>query len=159
MQKLIEWHTDIDAAPGEMSMLDHALRNGHAEAAEVLVSALIKEARSQSSSSNLTELNLALYAVAEHGGSRRLLQRLVRAGADVNYVYPGGKTPLMAASKFGHTKPVEWLVKHGAQREATDLSDQTALDLAKRYGRTEVVRLFEEYLPVEPASGKTAPGA
>lgn len=152
MQTLIEWH--IDTGSEELSMLEHALKNGHAEAAEVLVSVLIKEAKRSSTKSTLAGMNLALYAVAEHGGSRRLMRQLVRAGADVNYVYPSGKTALMVASKFGHTRAVEWLVNHGAQRAATDLNDQTALDLAKRYGRTEVVRLFEAYLPSKPASGE-----
>jgi ankyrin repeat protein len=149
MQELIEWGAVTDKGPGTGFMLQSALKNRDADVAEVLVNTLIKKAKSDGIKSDITALNDALHAVAEHGGSRRLMRHLEQAGADIDYVNANGKTPLMMAAKFGHISAVQWLVKHGARQETTDYGDHTALALAKRYKQTKIVNFLENSQPTE----------
>jgi ankyrin repeat protein len=141
-KELIEWGANTESDPGMMRMLETALTYGDAELAEVLVDALIVEATSERTTSATRMLNRALYEVAGHGGSRRLMRHLLEAGANIEFINVNGKTPLMAAAKSGHINAVQWLVKNGADCKATDYSDQTALALAERYKRTDVAKFL-----------------
>jgi ankyrin repeat protein len=136
MQELIEWGAGIGSDLVEM--LEHALKNENPDAAEVLVNALVKEKETTAK-----QLGRALYTVAEHGGSRRLMRHLVNAGANVDYVHHNGKTPLMIAAKSGHINAVGWLVAHRADPEMTDHSFRTPLELAEKYRRSDVVAFLK----------------
>ena len=52
--------------------------------------------------------------------------------------------PLHLAAEEGHTDVVKLLCDAGADTEATDGDDLTALDLAKRGGHQDVIRLLEK---------------
>ncbi len=53
-----------------------------------------------------------------------------RHGAEVNGKDKYGETPLMLASRLGYPDIVQLLLEHGADPNARNLENQTALDLA-----------------------------
>lgn len=81
-----------------------------------------------------TALSLAAYR-----GKLHFVQRLVDSGADVNlYGWP----PLIYAAFNGHTAVAEYLLKKGAEVNATTENGSTALLFAARFGHIEVVELL-----------------
>ena len=81
-----------------------------------------------------TALSLAAYK-----GKLPFVKRLVEAGADVNlYGWP----PLIYASFNGHAAVVDYLLKKGAEVNATTANGSTALLFAARFGHLEVVELL-----------------
>jgi len=81
-----------------------------------------------------TALSLAAYQ-----GKLPFVQRLVEAGADVNlYGWP----PLIYAAFNGHAAVVDYLLKKGAEINATTANGSTALLFAARFGHIEVVELL-----------------
>jgi len=81
-----------------------------------------------------TALSLAAYK-----GKLPFVKRLVEAGADVNlYGWP----PLIYASFNGHAAVVDYLLKKGAEVNATTDNGSTALLFAARFGHLEVVELL-----------------
>lgn len=75
-----------------------------------------------------------------------VIELLVGAGADIDYVSPGGKnsgTPLMmAAKKHDGRDTVAQLLSLGAGVNATDQFGRTALWMAARYGRLDTIELL-----------------
>ena len=81
-----------------------------------------------------TALSLAAYR-----GKLHFVQRLVDSGADVNlYGWP----PLIYSAFNGHTAVAEYLLKKGAEVNATTENGSTALLFAARFGHIEVVELL-----------------
>ncbi|MBL8374126.1 ankyrin repeat domain-containing protein [Accumulibacter sp.] len=81
-----------------------------------------------------TALSLAAYQ-----GKLPFVQRLVQAGADVNlYGWP----PLIYAAFNGHAAVVDYLLKKGAEINATTANGSTALLFAARFGHIEVVEVL-----------------
>jgi len=81
-----------------------------------------------------TALSLAAYQ-----GKLPFVTRLVEAGADVNlYGWP----PLIYAAFNGHAAVVDYLLKKGAEINATTANGSTALLFAARFGHLEVVELL-----------------
>ena len=81
-----------------------------------------------------TALSLAAYR-----GKLHFVQRLVDSGADVNlYGWP----PLIYAAFNGHPAVAEYLLKKGAEVNATTENGSTALLFAARFGHIEVVELL-----------------
>ncbi|HPT48671.1 MAG TPA: ankyrin repeat domain-containing protein [Accumulibacter sp.] len=78
-----------------------------------------------------TALSLAAYR-----GNLPFVQRLVQAGADVNFY---GWPPLIYAAFNGHAAVVDYLLKMGAEINATTTNGSTALLFASRFGHIEVV--------------------
>jgi ankyrin repeat protein len=82
---------------------------------------------------------------ALHAASRmnclKVVQSLLRHGADVNAPGMWGRTPLLFASYWGHLEVVRWLLEHGADTNAKDKDDDwTSLHLAAYEGHFEIVR-------------------
>ena len=72
---------------------------------------------------------------ALHAASRlnhlKIVQSLLRHGADVNAPGLWGRAPLLFASENGHLEVVQWLLEHGAEVNAEDEVDNwTSLHLA-----------------------------
>lgn len=78
-----------------------------------------------------TALSLAAYR-----GNLPFVQRLVHAGADVNFY---GWPPLVYAAFNGHAAVVDYLLKMGAEVNATTANGSTALLFASRFGHIQVV--------------------
>jgi hypothetical protein len=81
-----------------------------------------------------TALSLAAYT-----GKLQFVQRLVEAGADVNFY---GWPPLTYAAYNGHTAIVDYLLKRGAEINATTENGSTALFFAARFGHIAVIKLL-----------------
>ena len=82
---------------------------------------------------------------ALHAASRmnrfKVVQSLLRHGADVNAPGLWGRTPLLFASCWGRLEVARWLIEHGANVNAKASDDhQTSLHLAAYRGHFEVVR-------------------
>jgi ankyrin repeat protein len=84
------------------------------------------------------------YGTALHAASfqnhLKVVQSLLRYGADVNAVGLWGRTPLLLASVRRHLEVVRWLLEHGADVNAKDVNDWTSLHLAAYYGHFEIGR-------------------
>ena len=84
--------------------------------------------------------------MALHAASRRnhlkIVQSLLRHGADVNAHGMWGRTPLLFASSEGHVEVVRWLLEHGADVNAKNLFDWTSLHLVAYSGHFETVRIL-----------------
>ena len=84
------------------------------------------------------------FGTAMHAASRRnhlkVVQSLLRHGADVNAHGRWGRTPLMFASEWGQLEVVQWLLEHGADVNAKEDDSWTSLHLAASLGHFEVVR-------------------
>lgn len=75
-----------------------------------------------------------------------ILQMLVKAGADVNWCGTLDETPLHVAAAWSSPEVVEFLLKHGADPTArdSDYSLETPMDVARRRGRTDILRLLQD---------------
>ncbi|KAK7941499.1 ankyrin [Apiospora aurea] len=96
----------------------------------------------------------ALLEAAEHGNVE-VMRMLLAHDADVN-AHPYGKyalpmyvndegwgSALHCAVKGGHVEAVQFLLEQGAEREYRNQVGVTALELAKKLGRDEIVRLLK----------------
>ena len=70
-----------------------------------------------------------------------MAKTLIDRGANVNVVDKLGMTPLLwaASMDFGDPAMIELLLKSGAKTDARTRDGLTALDLARKYGHTEIV--------------------
>jgi ankyrin repeat protein len=75
----------------------------------------------------------------------KVVQSLLRHGAEVNVVGLWGRTPLLLASVRGHLEVVRWLLEHGADVNAKDVNNWTSLHLAAYYGHFEISRALLKY--------------
>ncbi|XP_019512075.1 PREDICTED: cyclin-dependent kinase 4 inhibitor C isoform X2 [Hipposideros armiger] len=81
---------------------------------------------------------------AARAGFLDTLQTLLEFQADVNIEDNEGNLPLHLAAKEGHLPVVEFLVKYTASKVGhRNHKGDTACDLARLYGRNEVVSLME----------------
>ena len=109
----------------------------------------------------------ALHA-ASRGNNLKVVQLLLRHGADVNAPGLWERTPLLFASEWGSLALVRWLLEHGADVNAKDkLNDETSLHLAVERGHFEIVRTLLKhnadtnaqrdigFTPLHDASGGT----
>jgi len=78
-------------------------------------------------------------SIAAYTGKLTYVQRLVEAGAEVNFY---GWPPLSYAAYNGHLDIVDYLLKHGAEVDAKTENGSTALFFASRFGHIEVVKLL-----------------
>ena len=85
-----------------------------------------------------TDFSSSLFE-AVRKGKTKVVQELIKAGADVN-VKDDGNTPLYLAARRGHTEIVKALIKAGADKEVKDHDGNTPLHDAARRGHTEIVK-------------------
>jgi ankyrin repeat protein len=74
-------------------------------------------------------------------GDRPEVERLLRAGADVNQRDARGRNAVLAATQGGHTEIARLLIERGADVNAQDDIQDSAFLLAGASGHTEIVRL------------------
>lgn len=76
-------------------------------------------------------------SIAAFLGRSQYVQRLVEAGAEINYF---GWTPLAYAAYNGHTDIVEYLIQHGAEVNGKTGNGSTPLFFAARYDHIDTVK-------------------
>ncbi len=74
-----------------------------------------------------------------------IMMSILDKGADVNAKDNDGRTALMFATMFGHTKTVKLLIIKGADINAIDHRRFTALKYASSYERTEIAELLKQH--------------
>ena len=66
-------------------------------------------------------------------------------GADIEKAARDGHTPLIDASRMGHTDVVRYLLEQGVNRDKADDGGWTSLHYAAAHGRLEVAKLLMVY--------------
>ena len=80
---------------------------------------------------------------ASAGGHTNIIRLLIEKGAEVNKITSDlNWTALIAAAYCGHVDACEALLIRGADRTLKTSKGQTALDMAKKQGHQNVVRLL-----------------
>ena len=77
----------------------------------------------------------------------RFVERLLKAGADINKRDSLGRTPLSLASIPNHYRTVKYLLEYGADIEAKDAFGHSPLHRAVNFGSLESARLYIEAGP------------
>lgn len=89
-------------------------------------------------------LSAAPVQSAAAAGHERIVDLLLKHGADPNIREQGGYTPLHAAAQNGDEDMIRTLIYGGADLLATSDDGRTPLDLAVQAGHDEAVKLLEE---------------
>lgn len=84
-----------------------------------------------------------LMRVSAVTGNADVASLLVKAGADVNMRDKDGKTPLMVAVLNNHEKLVQLLSEKGADHQVKNEYGAGVLDMAKAFGRQNIVNFLE----------------
>ncbi|XP_063923656.1 uncharacterized protein LOC135137835 [Zophobas morio] len=120
-----------------INILFFAALHGYAEAFKILFS---------SSSISNNEVNFSVefdgstpLIIASQEGHERIVEYLVKYGAEINRADFYGQTPLYAASSRGHEKIVECLAKCGAKINPSNYYETTLLYAASSQGHEKVV--------------------
>jgi ankyrin repeat protein len=83
----------------------------------------------------------SLYSAIEMDSAHEV-QQFVAFGADINYRYEDGKTPLMLASSMGSTNTVRSLLALGANMNLVSKEKMTALDYARETNNQSIIALL-----------------
>jgi ankyrin repeat protein len=127
-----ELGADVNLAmPDGYSPLCAAAQEGHV----AVVQCLVKEFGADVNQATKNG-STPLYIPAQWG-ILTVVQCLVKElGADINQARLNESTPLMAASAAKHMEVVVWLIKHGADAQASQLISGTAADISRDFGAT-----------------------
>lgn len=82
--------------------------------------------------------------LAAYNGHEEATRWLIDAGAELNNPDHNGGTILMGVAFKGHLNIVKLLVEAGAVIHSKNPQNQTALDFAQMFGRTEVVHYLKK---------------
>lgn len=88
----------------------------------------------------------ALMRAAAYSHDTDCLQALLEKGSDINAKDNAGQTPLFYATQYGPVANVEWLLKHGADRNVVAYG-MTPLEAARKLNKKEVVEFLEKQIP------------
>ena len=112
---------------------------GHLDVAEYLV-----KAGAPINSPSRNELSAAPIQSAAAAGHERIVDMLLKNGADPNVREQGGYTPLHAAAQNGDLAVIGTLIYGGADLEIKSHDGKTPLDLALEAGHMEAAKLLRE---------------
>ena len=118
------------------SSLQHALLDGLVDIAEWLITSHSQDPDEPHHGKT------QLFWASKHG-HLKIIQLVIKFGADVNAQHVAGWRPLHIASSNGHLETLRFLIGSGADVNARD-GDWTALYLAAEEGHLEVVRVLLE---------------
>ena len=83
-------------------------------------------------------------------GHERVVELLIRRGAEINLQSSDGVTALMGAALFNHPAVVRRLLQAGADTAARTENGWTALQWAKEKGNAECVMVLSEAAAAAP---------
>jgi len=86
---------------------------------------------------------MPLLSFACQKGDARIVRALLEGNADLACVNRVGGTPLMEAAAFGHLPLVKFLQGRGADPQTKSYKGNTALDIARREGKSDVANFLE----------------
>ncbi len=75
--------------------------------------------------------------------SENEVKQFIAFGAEVDYRYKGGKTPLMHASSLGSISAVLTLLEHGANADLVSNENMTALDYARKANDENIFAILQ----------------
>ncbi|SDZ43165.1 ankyrin repeat domain-containing protein [Bacillus sp. 166amftsu] len=114
---------------------------GKEEAARLLLS-LGADIHARAKNSNE---NMPLHAAVANK-QVKLVELLIKNGADINAKQSGGWTSLHEAALLGNTEIVELLIKEGANIQLRKDDEKTPLDIALEKEQSEVVNLIKQHI-------------
>ncbi|XP_068696980.1 ankyrin repeat and SAM domain-containing protein 6-like isoform X2 [Montipora capricornis] len=130
--------------------LDCAARNGYVQIVALLIEAGGQQVRDSGTKAAELSLNKALMTAAQHG-QEAALKLLLEKGAEVNHREEStGWTSLMLAAVNGHMTAAQILVHFGADTNALNIIDQTALEVAVVRQKTDVQGFLDERTSTRP---------
>lgn len=152
-EKLVYWINrgcDINGKDQNgITSLCYAARGGHIAILKFL---LAKGANpNQCSDHNRTALWYAT-RLTKGTGAYPIVLSLIKAGADVNAAAHDeiGNPPLLNAICSGDIDVIKLLLAHGACKTTKNKHGCDAADLAEKTGDIEIIKLFKDYVPVDP---------
>lgn len=135
MQALIRAGADVNVENGYV-YLNRAILMKRYSVTKVLLAA---GADMERSSMGFTALEWASLTSDEH-----VVELLIAAGANPNAVAPNVGTILHYVAIFhGNEEITRMLVRSGARTDIPDINGKTAVDLAKKLGRTSMLKILE----------------
>ncbi|CAI8041202.1 Ankyrin repeat domain-containing protein 50, partial [Geodia barretti] len=81
---------------------------------------------------------------AAEDGYTEIVEKLISAGAVINYQNKDGATPLIMASYKGHLEVVRLLLESGA-KDLPYKDGRTAMSFARAKGHQQIVQLLQQY--------------
>ena len=78
--------------------------------------------------------------MAAYSGSKSIMKKVIKNGADINYQNAEGATALMKVSNEGWTECAKLLVDAGADKNIKDNYDKKAVDYAKDSSIKKIVK-------------------
>lgn len=112
---------------------------GHLDVAEYLI-----KAGAPVNSPSRNELKAAPIQSAAAAGHVKIVNLLLKSGADPNVREQGGYTPLHAAAQNGDNEMIRKLLYGGADLDIKSQDGKTPLDLAIEAGHAEAIKILKE---------------
>jgi ankyrin repeat protein len=170
VRKLLEFHADVNAKANDgLTAVMQAAQAGHAPVVKALVAAgaelnikrgdgataligaaqhghaaIVDELLAGHANVHIpTDAGVTAIAAASLYGHGGIVRALIKAGADVNVKDRRfGATSLIMAAQQGHIEVVRALIEAHADVNARMPNGQSAMDLAQRQGRTQVISML-----------------
>jgi ankyrin repeat protein len=129
---------DLEASDQDFGMtpLELACHLGRQEVVSILLSARV--------GANSISVSSPLYLAAEKGNSK-IVEMLIRHGADVSFIHEDGWSALFEAAGNGHLEVTKILVESGLEPNLEDGQNRKAIDYAAQNGYTDVVKYLAQY--------------
>jgi len=119
--------------------MDRVIQKNEADTAQMI--------KTREPSLEISNNRCALHTAAENGNCEQV-ERLVEAGAALDYGDTFGRTALWCAASRGHKYITRLLLANGSCTNIADCEGMTPIEIAAREGQWDVVDEFLEYDPI-----------